>query len=107
MATMISEVYDAFRSAGVPEDKARAGGGGLVRAAGAHDRGGDRKQQATNPDITTPQPATATDITFEDQPNPFDKPVKDLVLIKWGLVLVLILIFIPLLKPYWMQACTN
>jgi hypothetical protein len=24
MATMISEVYDAFRSAGVPEDKARA-----------------------------------------------------------------------------------
>ena len=23
MATMISEVYDAFRSAGVPEDKAR------------------------------------------------------------------------------------
>jgi hypothetical protein len=24
MATMISEVYDAFRSGGVPEDKARA-----------------------------------------------------------------------------------
>ncbi len=24
MSTMISEVYDAFRSAGVPEDKARA-----------------------------------------------------------------------------------
>jgi hypothetical protein len=24
MATMISELYDAFRSAGVPEDKARA-----------------------------------------------------------------------------------
>ena len=40
MATMISEVYEAFRAAGVPEDKARKAAEAVadLRANGPHSR---------------------------------------------------------------------
>ena len=105
MATMISEVYDAFRSVGVPEEKARTAAKALC----------ERLERAARVDIArppheavtempAPQPATAIDVAIQEQSAAFERIRKNLVLMKWGLVFVIIEVLIPLLKPYWMQA---
>jgi len=81
MATMISEVYDAFRSVGVPEDKARAAAEAL-----------SEDQIATKADITRLERVTTAEIA---------KLAKDIVVIKWMLGLVIVAAVIPLIKPFF------
>jgi len=81
MATMISEVYDAFRSVGVPEDKARAAAEAL-----------SEDQIATKADITRLERVTTAEIA---------KLEKDIVVIKWMLELVIVAAVIPLIKPFF------
>jgi hypothetical protein len=105
MATMISEVYDAFRSVGVPEDKARAAAEALSerleRAATANVA---KSREEMIAEIATPQPATAIDLAIQEQSAAFERIRKNLVLMKWGLVVVIVVVAIPLIKPYWMHA---
>ncbi len=81
MATMISEVYDAFRSAGVPEDKARAAAEAL-----------SEDQLATKADNAKLEQVTRGAISRLD---------KEIVVIKWMLGLVIVAVVIPLIKPFF------
>ncbi len=81
MATMISEVYDAFRSAGVPEDKARAAAEAL-----------SEDQLATKADIAKLEQVTRGEISRLE---------KEIVVIKWMLGLVIVAVVIPLIKPFF------
>lgn len=74
MTIMISEVYEAFQSAGVPADKARA-------AAEA---------------ISSESLATKGDITRLEKE--FEVVKGELKLIKWMLALVIVVTVMPILK---------
>ncbi len=71
---MISEVYQAFREAGVTEEKARAA------AEAVH-----AEQLATKADIV----AVRADIA---------RPEKELLVIKWMLGLVIVAVIIPVIR---------
>jgi hypothetical protein len=92
MATMISEVYDAFRSVGVPEDKARAAAEAL-----------SEDQIATKSDITRLERVTTGEIAKIRQETAADiaKLEKEIVVIKWMLGLVIVAVVIPLVKPFF------
>jgi len=72
-----------------------------VRAAGARGQSGHRKAAARGGNGDA---ATAIDVAIQEQSAAFERIRKNLVLMKWGLVFVIIEVLIPLLKPYWMQA---
>ena len=74
MTTMISEVYEAFRSAGVPEDKARIAAEELAQ-----------EQLATKGDVQA----------VEKRLLSLEGEVK---LVKWMLALVVVAEVLPLLK---------
>jgi hypothetical protein len=62
MATMISEVYDAFRSVGVPEDKARAAAEALSEEQLATKADIARLEKVTTSEIAKLEGATKADI---------------------------------------------
>lgn len=78
MTTMISEVYSAFRKAGVPEEDARLAAEAL-----------SAENLATKEDIRKLDLAIKKDIQKLD---------KELLIIKWMLGLVIVIQVIPLLK---------
>jgi hypothetical protein len=80
MATMISEVYEAFRSVGVSEDKARA-------AAEAR----SEEQLATKADISRLEQVLKADI---------NRLEKELLVIKWMTGLVIAAVVIPLIRQF-------
>ena len=103
MATMISEVYDAFRSAGVPEDKARAAAEAL-----------SADQLATKADIAKLERVTTSEIAKLERittgelaklelatTGQIAKVEKEIVVIKWMLGLVIVAVVVPLIRPFF------
>lgn len=81
MTTMISEVYDAFRSAGVPEDKARKAAEAL-----------SNESIATKGDIARLEALTRTEIAKLD---------KELAVLKWMVGLVMAGVAAQVLKGFF------
>ena len=77
MATMISEVYSAFRKAGVPEDDARSAAEAL-----------SSENLATKTDIIKIERELKTDII---------KVERELIVIKWMVGLVILVNVVPTL----------
>jgi hypothetical protein len=125
MATMISEVYDAFRSAGVPEDKARAAAEALsedqlatkadiVRLERVTTGEIARLEQATTGEIARLERVTTGEIARlervatgeiaklrQETTGDIAKLEKEIVVMKWMLGLVIVAVVIPLVKPFF------
>jgi len=101
MATMISEVYDALRSACVPDDKARAAAEALSADQLATKSDIARLEQVTKAEIARLEQTTTAEITKFERATTgqIAKLEKEIVVIKWMLGLVIVAVVIPLLKP--------
>lgn len=111
MATMISEVYDAFRSVGVPEDKARAAAEALSEEQLATKADIAKTEQALRADVIKSEQALRAEIAKSEQAlriemTKMDQALradisrleKEILVIKWMLGLVIVAVVIPLIK---------
>ena len=89
---MISEVYEAFRSVGVAEDKERAAAEAL-----------SEEQLATKSDISKLEQVLKGDITKLEQVLKGDitRLEKELLVIKWMIGLVIVAVVIPLIRQFF------
>jgi hypothetical protein len=114
MATMISEVYDAFRSAGVPEDKARAAAEALSADQLATKADIARLERVTTSEIAKLERVTMSEITKLERittgelaklelatTGQIAKVEKEIVVIKWMLGLVIVAVVVPLIRPFF------
>ena len=85
MATMISEVYDAFRAAGTPEAQAREAAEAL-----------SAESLSTKGDIDAAKEKLSREIAGVE--GKVTKLARDMAVMKWMMALVLAVQVIPLLK---------
>ena len=90
MATMISEVYSAFRTAGVPEQEARKAAEAL-----------SAENLATKNDVAEVKQALSSDIAEvrQELTNEISEVKHEVAVVKWMLGIVIIAVVLPLLKP--------
>jgi len=122
---MISEVYDAFRSAGVAEEKARAAAEALSAEQLATKADIARLEQVTRGDIAKLEGVTKADIARLEGVTKADiarlegvtkadiarlervtmaeiaKLEKEALVVKWMLGLVIVAVVIPLIRPFF------
>jgi hypothetical protein len=122
---MISEVYDAFRSVGVPEDKARAAAEALseeqlatkadiarlekvttseiAKLEGATKADIARLEKVTTSEIAKLEKTTTSEIAKLEASTRADsaRVERELLVVKWMLGLVIVSVVVPLIRPFF------